>query len=36
MPAAKVADEGGESSTAASKTALSASTNGAPNYELPW
>ncbi|OAR00587.1 hypothetical protein LLEC1_02138 [Akanthomyces lecanii] len=35
MPAAK-AEEKGESSTAAPKAALSASTNGSPNYELPW
>lgn len=36
MPAAKVVEETGESSTAATKAALSASTSSAPNYELPW
>jgi replication factor C subunit 2/4 len=36
MPAAKTAEERGESSTAASKAALASSSNGSPNYELPW
>ncbi len=35
MPAAK-AEVKGESSTAASKAALAASSNGSTNYELPW
>jgi replication factor C subunit 2/4 len=35
MPAAR-AEEKGESSTAVSKAALAASSNGTQNYELPW
>lgn len=35
MPAAKVVEKG-ESSTAASKAALAASSNGSQTYELPW
>ena len=35
MPAAKV-EESGESSNAATKAALAASSNGSVNYELPW
>lgn len=35
MPAAKP-EEKGESSNATSKAVLAASSNGSPNYELPW
>ncbi len=35
MPSAR-GDEKGESSTSAAKKALTAVTNGAANYELPW
>lgn len=39
MPAQKTTtkpEEVGESSTSAAKKALTAASNGAPNYELPW
>lgn len=32
----KAKEEVGESSTSAAKKALTAATNGAVNYELPW
>lgn len=39
MPAQKQItkpEEAGESSTSAAKKALTAASNGVPNYELPW